>query len=149
MNKTNLIFANEYENLSDTCNLKFESDEGIEKYISEMDKPSDYKEKVSSWNEDYNMLGKCKHIYNMIELGGTKLRKAQCTKQDIAWLKKFTERIEKGTDPLAKLAKCEETARKIRETIAKAKPAITNIAIGCGVTLALSAIFSSKKKKEK
>ena len=149
MNKTNLIFANEYENLNDTCKLKFDSEDGIVAYLAEMDKPSDYKEKVGGWEEDYHTLGKCMHIYNVVELGGAKLRKAQCTKQDIAWVKKFTERIEKGTDPLAKLAKCEETARKIRETIEKAKPAIKNIAIGCGVTLALTAIFNSNKKKKK
>lgn len=149
MNKTNLIFANEYENLNDACKLKFDSEDGVAAYLAEMDKPSDYKEKVGGWEEDYHTLSKCMHIYNVVELGGAKLRKAQCTKQDIAWVKKFTERIEKGTDPLAKLAKCEETARKIRETIEKAKPAIKNIAIGCGVTLALTAIFNSNKKKKK
>ncbi len=147
MNKTNLIFTNEYEALNDACRVKFESEEGVAKYIAEMDNPSDYKEKVGTWNEDYNMLGKCKHIYNMIELGGTKLRKPQCTKQDIAWVKKFTQRIEKGTDPLAKLSKCEENARKIREALKKAKPAMANIALGCGVTLALTALVKSKKKK--
>ena len=148
MNKLNTMFLAEYNNLDEVCKAKFKTEEdGIGKYLAEMDKASEEKKHVSVWEEDYHTLNKCVHIYNVIMLHDNKLRKPQCTKQDIAWLKKFASRVEKDSDAVAKLAKYKETVAKVKETLEKARPVATNIAVGCGVALAMSVIFGKKKDK--
>ena len=149
MNKLNILFTNEYENLEEICCAKMEVDEGgIAKYLEKMNEASENKAKIDKWDEDFHTLNKCLHIYNVIEINENKLRKPQCTKQDIAWLKKFAQRVEKDSDSLAKLRKYEEMLEKVKEMLKKARPVAQHIAIGCGVTLALSAIFSKKKNKK-
>jgi hypothetical protein len=148
MNKLNTLFLNEYAVLDDACKAKFKIEEnGVERYIDEMNKASDSKEKISVWEEDYHTLNKCMHIYSVITLHENKLRKPQCTKQDIAWIKKFASRINKDADAIAKLKKYEATVAKFKETLEKAIPVAQNIAIGCGVTLVATAILGKKKKK--
>ena len=94
MNKLNTIFFNEYRDLDEICRKKLKVDEnGIGKYIETMEKAPETKAKVSVWEDDYHTLCKCMHIYNVINLHDNKLRKPQCTKQDIAWLKKFAAPI--------------------------------------------------------
>ena len=147
MNKLNTLFLNEYRNLDEICRKKLKADEkGIAKYIETMEKAPETKVKVSVWEDDYHTLCKCMHIYNVIDLHDNKLRKSQCTKQDIAWLKKFAARVEKGADSISKLEKYEEMVAKLKETLKKARPAAQNIAIGCGVAMVVSAVFGKKKK---
>ena len=67
---------------------------------------------------------------------------------DIAWLKKFAARFEKQTDSLAKLEKYEVMQAKFKEKIDKIKPAARNVAIACGVALAVNALISGKKNKK-
>ena len=89
------------------------------------------------------------HIYSVLALHGNKLRKPQCTKQDIAWLKKFAERFEKQKDALARLEKREASKAKFDEKVAKLKPVARNVAIACGVALAINAILEAKKDGDK
>ena len=148
MNKLNTMFLNEYNKADELCRGKFGSDDGVAKYISEMEGASDNKAKIANWDEDYHTLGKCMHIYNVINIQQNMRRKAQCTKQDLAWIKKFVTKLEKGSDPIEKLKKYEEMLAKLKETLAKVRPAAKNIAIGAGATLLVTSILSKKKNKK-
>ena len=150
MNKLNMMFLNEYTNLEELCNAKFGVEGGgVEMYINSMNSASETKEKIGKWEEDYHTLSKCMHIYSVLALHGNKLRKPQCTKQDIAWLKKFAERFEKQKDALARLEKREASKAKFDEKVAKLKPVARNVAIACGVALAINAILEAKKDGDK
>ncbi|MBQ9746582.1 MAG: hypothetical protein IJW21_07135 [Clostridia bacterium] len=146
MNKLNTMFLNEYSNLEALFNAKYELEEGgVAKYVDDMREASDSKDKIDKWAEDYHTLSKCMHIYNVISLHGNKLRKPQCTKQDIAWLKKFAQRFEKETDSLARLAKYESAVAKFNETMQKIAPVAKSVAIACGVALVLTSLIGDKK----
>ena len=150
MNKLNMMFLNEYTNLEELCNAKFGVEGGgVEMYINSMNSASETKEKIGKWEEDYHTLSKCMQIYSVLALHGNKLRKPQCTKQDIAWLKKFAERFEKQKDALARLEKREASKAKFDEKVAKLKPVARNVAIACGVALAINAILEAKKDGDK
>jgi hypothetical protein len=149
MNKLNTMFINEYTALEELLNVKYGVEGGgIDIYIGAMSAASENKEKIGKWEEDYHTLAKCMHINSVLALHGNKLRKPQCTKQDIAWLKKFAARFEKQTDSLAKLEKYEDMQAKFKEKIDKIKPAARNVAIACGVALAVNALISGKKNKK-
>jgi hypothetical protein len=149
MNKLNMLFLNEYTALEELLNAKFGVEGGgVDMYIQAMNAASESKDKIGKWEEDYHTLAKCMHINSVLALHGNKLRKPQCTKQDIAWLKKFAARFEKQTDSLAKLEKYEDMQAKFKEKIDKIKPAARNVAIACGVALAVNALISGKKNKK-
>ena len=77
MNKLNTMFLNEYNKADELCRGKFGSDDGVAKYISEMEGASDNKAKIANWDEDYHTLGKCMHIYNVINIQQNMRRKSQ------------------------------------------------------------------------
>jgi hypothetical protein len=148
MNKLNTMFLTEYTALEELLNAKYGVEGGgVELYIQAMNSASESKEKIGKWEEDYHTLSKCMHISSVLALNGNKLRKPQCTKQDIAWLKKFASRFEKQSDSLAKLEKYEAMQAKFKEKIDKVKPVARNVAIACGVALAVNALLSGKKDK--
>ena len=150
MNKLNMMFLNEYTALEELCNVKFGVEGGgVDMYLGTMASASESKEKIGKWEEDYHTLSKCMHIYNVLALHGNKLRKPQCTKQDIAWLKKFCQRFEKQADALAKLEKYEASQAKFKEKMQKLKPIARNVAIACGVALAVNALLDAKKDNDK
>ena len=149
MNKLNTMFLTEYTALEELLNAKYGVEGGgVEMYIQAMNAASESKEKIGKWEEDYHTLSKCMHIASVLALSGNKLRKPQCTKQDIAWLKKFASRFEKQSDSLAKLEKYEAMQAKFKEKIDKVKPVARNVAIACGVALAVNALLSGKKDKK-
>jgi len=149
MNKLNMMFLNEYAVLEELCNSKFGVEGGgIDIYLGTMSSASESKEKIGKWEEDFHTLSKCMHIASVLALHDNKLRKPQCTKQDIAWLKKFQQRFEKKADSLAKLEKYEASQAKFKEKIDKIKPVARNVAIACGVALAVNALLSGKKDKK-
>jgi hypothetical protein len=146
MNKNNALFLDEYKKLDDMCKESLDINDGIAGYVKKMEESEGPKKNVDAWVDDYHTLAKCLHIDGLIAdevMGG----KAQCTKQDIAWIKKFASRINKDADAIAKLKKYEATVAKFKETLEKAIPVAQNIAIGCGVTLVATAILGKKKKK--
>lgn len=149
MNKLNMLFLNEYTNVEELCNAKFGVDGGgINMYLASMNSASETKEKIGKWEEDYHTLSKCMHIYSVLALTGNKTRKPQCTKQDIAWLKKFAQRFESQKDSLARLEKREASKAKFDEKMAKIKPVARNLAIACGVALAINVLLEAKKDSE-
>ena len=149
MNKLNTLFLNEYTILEELCNDKYGvQGGGVEAYLGAMLAASENKEKFSKWEEDYHTLSKCMHIYSMITISEKNSRKPQCTKQDIAWIKKFAGRLEKKSDSLARLEKYEASQAKFKEKIDKVKPVAKNVAIACGVALAVNALLSSRKNKD-
>ena len=148
MNKLNMLFLNEYTALEELLNAKYGVEGGgVELYIAAMNAAPESKEKIGKWEEEFHTLSKCMHIASVLTLGG-KQKKAQCTKQDIAFLKKFAGRFEKQADSLAKLEKYEAMQAKFKEKIDKIKPAARNVAIACGVALAVNALLSGKKNKK-
>ena len=148
INKLNMLFLSEYTALEALLNAKFGVEGGgVDMYIQAMNAASESKDKIGKWEEDYHTLSKCMHIAGVLALGG-KQRKAQCTKQDIAFLKKFAARFEKQADSLAKLEKYEAMQAKFKEKIDKIKPAAKSVAIACGVALAVNALLSGKKDKK-
>lgn len=149
MNKLNMMFLNEYTSLEELCNAKFGvEDGGISKYIEAMNAAGESKEKIGKWEEDYHMLSKCMHIHSVVVLRGEKLRKPQCTKQDVAWLKSFASRLEKEGDSLNRLEKYEAAQAKFQEKMQKVAPVAKAVAIACGVALALNALFGGKNNSE-
>ena len=149
MNKLNMLFLNEYTALEELLNVKYGVEGGgVELYVQAMNTASESKEKIGKWEEDYHTLSKCMHIASVLALHGNKLRKPQCTKQDIAFLKKFAGRFEKQADSLAKLEKYEAAQAKFKEKIDKIKPAAKSVAIACGVALAVNALLSGRKDKK-
>ena len=150
MNKLNTIFLNEYSKLEGLCNVKFGVTEGgINKYIEAMNAATENTDKIGKWAEDYHTLSKCMHIYNVISLHGNKLRKPQCTKQDVAWLVKFAQRFEKETDSLTRLEKYESSMVKFQQAMQKIAPVAKTVAIGCGIALAYNALFGGKNDSDK
>ena len=149
MNKLNMLFLNEYTNVEELCNAKFGVEGGgVNMYLGTMGSASETKEKIGKWEEDYHTLSKCMHIYNVLALSGNKTRKPQCTKQDIAWLKKFAQRFENQKDSLTRLEKREASKAKFDEKMAKVKPVARNLAIACGVALAINALLEARKDSE-
>ena len=149
MNKLNTLFINEYTALEELLNAKYGVEGGgVDLYVQAMNAASESKEKIGKWEEDYHTLSKCMHIANVLALHGNKLRKAQCIKQDIAFLRKFAGRFEKQADSLAKLEKYEAMQAKFKEKIDKIKPVARNVAIACGVALAVNTLLSGKKNKK-
>lgn len=149
MNKLNTLFLNEYTILEELCNEKYGvQGGGVEAYLGAMLASSENKEKFSKWQEDYHALSKCMHIYSMITLNEKASRKPQCTKQDIAWVKKFASRLERKSDSLTRLEKYESKQAKFKEKLDKVKPVARNVAIACGVALAVNALLSGKKDKD-
>ena len=148
MNKNNLLFLDEYKKLDDMCRESLDMSEGVAEYVKEMELSEGPKKNVDAWVEDYHALSKCLHIEGL--LGNEDMsKKAQCTKQDLAWIKKFRQRIEKGEDPILELKKYHE---KLRLTVEKKKmlePYIEKAAT-CFVVLVilLLAVADSKNKKK-
>jgi hypothetical protein len=107
------------------------------------------KKNIDAWIEDYHNLSKCMHIGTMLEDNEIMLGKAQCSKQDVAWLKKFRQRISKGEDPVIELRKYHEKLRLIEEKKKQLEPYLEKAAICFAVfALFLLALADSKNKKK-
>jgi len=122
--------------------------EGVAGYVKQMESSEGPKKNVDAWVDDYHTLAKCLHIDGLIadEVMGNK---AQCTKQDIAWIKKFRKRIANGEDPILELQKYHEKLRLAEEKKKLLEPYIEK-ATACIVVLAilLLAVADSKNKKK-
>ena len=148
MNKNNVLFLNEYKKLNDMCRDNLELSEGIAAYIKEMEASEGPKKNIDGWVDDYHALNKCLHISNILE-DEALVDRAQCTKQDVAWLKKFQQRIAKGEDPVEDLKKYHEKIRLSEERKKHFEPYIEK-ATTCFVIIAifLLALADSKNKKK-
>lgn len=148
MNKNNALFLDEYKKLDDMCRESLDISEGVAGYVKQMEESEGPKKNVDAWVDDYHTLSKCLHIDGLIAdevMSG----KAQCTKQDIAWIKKFRQRISKGEDPILELQKYHEKLRLTEEKKKLLEPYIEK-ATTCLVVLAilLLAVADSKNKKK-
>ena len=149
MNKTNVLFLGEYKKLNDMCRESLDMGDGLAAYVKEMEASEGPKKNVDAWVDDYHTLAKCLHIGNMIESDEALADKPQCTKQDIAWIKKFQQRIAKGEDPILELKKYHEKLRLTEEKKKMLEPYIEKAAT-CFVVLVilLLAVADSKNKKK-
>ena len=148
MNKNNALFLDEYKKLDDMCRESLDITDGVAGYVKQMEESEGPKKNVDAWVDDYHTLAKCLHIDNLIadEIMGNK---AQCTKEDIAWIKKFRKRISKGEDPILELQKYHEKLRLAEEKKKLLEPYFEK-ATACFVVLAilLLAVADSKNKKQ-
>ena len=149
MNKNNVLFLAEYKKLNDMCKDGLDMGEGVAAYVKEMEASEGPKKNVDAWVDDYHTLAKCLHIGNILEDNEALGEKQQCTKQDIAWLKKFQQRIANGEDPLLELRKYHEKLRLTEEKKKLLEPYIEKAAT-CFVVLMilLLAVADSKNKKK-
>ena len=148
MNKNNALFLDEYKKLNDICRESLDMNEGVAEYVKQMETAEGPKKNVDAWVDDYHFLSKCLHIDGLLEdeiMSG----KAQCTKDDIAMLKKFRKRISKGEDPILELRKYHEKLRLAEEKKKMLEPYFEK-ATACFVVLAilLLAVADSKNKKK-
>jgi hypothetical protein len=148
MNKNNVLFLDEYKKLDDMCKANLNMSEGVAEYVKKMESSEGPKKNVDAWVDDYHSLSKCLHIDSLLAdeiMSG----KAQCTKEDIAWIKKFRKRISKGEDPILELQKYHEKLRLAEERKKMIEPYFEK-ATACFVVLAilLLAVADSKNKKK-
>lgn len=149
MNKNNVLFLGEYKKLNDLCKDNLDMDEGIAAYIKEMELSEGPKKNIDGWIEDYHNLNKCLHIGSVLENNEVMLGRAQCTKQDVAWLKKFQQRISKGEDPVVELQKYHEKLRLVEEKKKHFEPYVEKAAACLMVAfIFLLALADSKNKKK-
>lgn len=148
MNKNNALFLDEYKKLDDMCRESLDIDEGVAGYVKQMETSEGPKKNVDAWVDDYHTLAKCLHIDSLIA-DEVMAGKAQCTKQDIAWIKKFQKRISKGEDPILELQKYHEKLRLNEEKKKLLEPYIEK-ATSCLVVLLIFilAVADSKNKKQ-
>lgn len=149
MNKNNVLFLDEYKKLNDMCKDSLEM-EGVSAYIKEMENSEGPKKNIDAWVDDYHNLSKCLHIGSILEdnevlLGG----QPQCTKQDVAWIKKFQKRIADGKDPIEELKKYHDKLHYIEERKKFFEPYFeTAAACAVVVIVFLLALADSKNKKK-
>lgn len=149
MNKNNALFLNEYKKLNDICRDSLDMDGGISSYIKEMESSEAPKKNVDAWVNDYHTLSKCLHIGTLLEDEEMLAGQPQCTKQDVAWLKKFQKRIANGEDPIEELKKYHDRLRYIEEKKKFFEPYMeTAAACALFVVVFLLALADSKNKKK-
>ena len=148
MNKTNALFSNEYKKLNDICKDSLDMEDGVAEYIRKMELSEGPKKDIDAWVNDYHALNKCVHIGNLIEDEAI-AEQAQCTKQDIAWLKKFQKRIANGEDPVEMLKKYHDKLHYIEEKKKFFEPYVEKVTT-CFVVafVLLLALADSKNKKQ-
>ena len=148
MNKNNALFLGEYKKLDDICRASLDMDEGIAEYVKEMELADGPKKNIDAWVNDYHTLNKCLHIGAILENEELASR-AQCTKQDIAWLKKFQQKIANGEDPVKELEKYHDKLRLAEEKKKHFEPymekALSFLVVG---VILLLAVADSKNKKK-
>ena len=124
-------------------------DEGIVEYVKEMELSEGPKKNIDAWVNDYHTLNKCLHIGGLLEDEAVLTGRAQCTKQDIAWLKKFQQRIANGEDPVKELEKYHDKLRLAEERKKHFEPYVEKALslLVVGVILFLAVADSKNKKK--
>lgn len=149
MNKTNVLFLTEYKKLDDLCKDVLDTEEGINAYIREMELCVGPKKNIDQWVDDYHNLNKCRHIGNLLERYEATGREPQCTKQDIAWLKKFQQKLAGGADPVEEVRKYHESLELKEEKRKHFQPYFEKAA-KCAVLIfiLLLALADSKNKKK-
>ncbi len=149
MNKNNALFLGEYKKLNDICKASLDMDEGIAEYVKEMELSDGPKKNIDAWVNDYHTLNKCLHIVNLLEDEAAPQDRAQCTKQDIAWLKKFRQKIANGEDPVKELEKYHDKLKLMEERKKHFEPYVEKAlsVLVVGVILLLAVADSKNKKK--
>ncbi len=149
MNKNNALFLGEYKKLDDICKASLDMEEGIADYVKEMELSAGPKKNVDAWVDDYHTLNKCLHIVKLLDGEGDAANRAQCTKQDIAWIKQFRQKIANGEDPMKELEKYHDKLRLIEEKKKLVEPYVEKAlsVLVIGVILLLAVADSKNKKK--
>jgi hypothetical protein len=149
MNKTNVLFSNEYKKLNDICKDSLDMNDGIAEYIKIMESSEGPKKNIDAWVNDYHNLSKCLHIGNILEDEKALVGQPQCTKQDVAWLKKFQKRVEGGEDPIEELKKYHDKLRYIEEKKQFFEPYLEKAAACAIVVLVFLLALADNKNKKK
>ena len=91
----------EYKRVDRICCDMFSEQQGISRYIAEMEKNSFYgPSAVPSWNRDYRCLKRMRWLRNQI---AHETSAADCGVEDATWLEEFHIRLLDRRDPLAQL----------------------------------------------
>lgn len=109
----NVKFQEEYKRLDALCKDIFSSNDGVSRYIYEMENTySQYIRLIFNWDSVYKQLKHLRWIRNQLahEIGAFEV--ALCTEDDIEWLTDFYNSILERTDPLAKLSQIELQFKK-------------------------------------
>lgn len=100
----NVKFLEEYKSLDKLCKEMFDSDEGVSRYILEMEYSTDCQRYNSSWKQFYDRLKKLRYYRNKLA-HDVDLYTDLCTTNDVEWLQKFHNDILEQQDPLAVVRK--------------------------------------------
>lgn len=115
MGQISLVFFEKFKDLEKVCNEIYGKNGGVTEYISEMERTSPYdSERIPGWSADLKELKRVRHIRNNMAHKGS-FDSADCTEDDVEFLKSFRDRIFKAKDPLAlkrKLKKPNTAAKK-------------------------------------
>lgn len=96
MNKTDMAFFETYKKLDRLCSDMFGlKNGGVTRYIDEL-KAIGYE-----YTDDCKILKRLRYIRNMLAHDEGTFDCEMCTKDDIAWLENFYDRLMRRTDPLA------------------------------------------------
>lgn len=97
------MLFDEYKRVDNICRDMFLSQSGISQYIIEMEQNSFYgNSRVPLWDRDYRRLKHVRWLRNQI---AHESFATDCSKEDVAWLEEFHNRLLKQQDPLALLSK--------------------------------------------
>ncbi len=127
MGQISMIFFEKFKDLEKTCNEIYGKTGGVTEYISEMEQTSRYdSERIPGWSSDLKELKRVRHIRNNMAHEAS-FDSAECTEEDVTFLKSFRDRILKTEDPLALKRKLKNPnlVPKKPDQIVK-KPVLTN-----------------------
>ena len=103
MDNLNYRFFEEFKHLDRLCGEVYKTQYGITHYIDDMkSKPFN---NIPNWDSDLRQLIRLRHIRNKMAHEENAFDNADCTQNDIEWIRYFYKRIMNQTDPLAMLYK--------------------------------------------
>lgn len=115
MNNMEKTFFEEYIKLDNLCKDLLNSNRGVSSYIDEMEQTSGFdKRLVSSWDSDYKMLKHIRWVRNDIAHDNGQ---SECNENDIAFARKFYQRIMQQQDPFSMINKKKTSQSKERKNI--------------------------------
>lgn len=101
MNQQDIDFFEAYKHLDKLCGEIFNCNNGVSKYILEMENLSGAQYKVASWSSDYKSLKHIRWVRNRIAHDSADF--ALSDENDLYFAELFYDRIMNQEDPLAKL----------------------------------------------
>lgn len=117
----------EFKQVDAICRDMFSCQNGVSKYIDQMDgTPLSMRYVVSSWDYDYRMLKRVRWLRNQI---AHEMTATDCTASDAEYLRDFHNRLLIQQDPLGVLGKARREAQRTsyqRPATAKREPLHTS-----------------------